>query len=227
MKYKGIIFDLDGVLCHTDGLHYQAWQELALRIGVPFDPEKNARLKGLSRMDSLEQLLGRWRADFSTDEKKALADEKNRRYLELLEARGKALLDPDAPGVLAAARALGLRIAIGSSSKNAKRILELLGIGGSIDVLVDGTDIVRGKPDPEVFLLAAQQLGLEPGVCLVVEDAASGIQAATAAGMDSVFLDGEKETGDDGETYRIRRLTELLLLLQPENPGGTENGGLA
>lgn len=210
MKYQAVLFDLDGVLCQTEELHYQAWKELAGQLGIPYDSETNERMKGLSRKDSLQLLLGRWEGDFSPDEKARMADGKNRRYLELLEERGASLLDPDAIRVLEAVRAKGLKTAIGSSSKNARRILDLLGLPSYFDGIVDGTDIVRGKPDPEVFLLAASRVDADPGVCLVVEDALSGIQSAKAAGMDAVFL--TKAEGDDGETFRIRTLPELLNL---------------
>ena len=210
MKYEAIIFDLDGVLCQTEELHYLAWKELAGQLGIPYDTEINEKMKGLSRKDSLDLLLGRWEGDFSADEKARMAERKNQRYLELLEERGASLLDRDAIPVLEAVRARGFLTAIGSSSKNARRILDLLGLPPYFDGIVDGTDIVRGKPDPEVFLLAASRLDADPESCLVVEDALSGIQSAKAAGMDTVFL--TKTEGNDGEDFRIQSLPELLEL---------------
>jgi len=194
---RGVIFDLDGVLVTTDELHYRAWQQLADEEGIPFDRRINERLRGVSRMDSLAILLERAGRSYDELERVALAERKNVRYRELLRTLTPADVLPGAREMLAELKRRGIRVAVASSSRNARTILDRVGLTGSLfDAIVDGNDITRSKPDPEVFLLAARRLGLAPAECLVVEDAAAGIEAGRRAGM-HVFGIGTPETLPD------------------------------
>lgn len=184
MTIQAVIFDLDGVIVSTDELHYRAWRSLADGLGIPFGREENERLRGVSRMESLEIVLEKWDgAPFTAGEKRAMAEAKNSVYREsLANLTGADIL----PGVLALLDGLGRRgipIAIGSSSRNAAAILSALGLADRFNAVADGTHISRSKPDPEVFLLAARLLGAEASRCLVVEDAEAGVEAAVRAGM--------------------------------------------
>jgi len=179
----GVLFDLDGVLVTTDELHYQGWKRVADEEGIYFDREINHRLRGVSRMESLEILLEQATRVFTPVEKQAMAERKNGYYRALLATLTPADVLPGAVEMLAALRARGIKTAIGSSSKNAPLILERVGMTDAVEVVVDGNQITHSKPDPEVFLLAAERLGLPPAACLVVEDAAAGIEAGRRAGM--------------------------------------------
>ena len=180
---KAIIFDLDGVLVFTDRFHYLAWKALADRLGIYFDETINNRLRGVSRMESLDIILERSEAKYSPEEKEALAAEKNEHYRQLLSSMTPADVSDEVRETLAELRRRGCRLAVGSSSKNARFILERVGLTEAFDAISDGTNITRSKPDPEVFLKAAEFLGEQPGDCAVVEDAFAGIDAAKAAGM--------------------------------------------
>lgn len=212
MRYKGVIFDLDGVICSTDELHYLAWKEIADRCQIPFDREMNDQLRGVSRMESLERILSRGRGEWTQEQKRRLAEEKNARYRELLGTLSEKDILPGVPETLQALRARGLALAIGSSSKNAVVILERLGLSGWFDAVADGTQIKRSKPDPEVFLLAANKLGLPAADCLVVEDAQAGIQAAQAGGMDAASVGPAAEQGIG--TYQLETIYDLLALFK-------------
>ena len=187
-KYKGIIFDLDGVICFTDKYHYRAWKKLADRLGIYFDEEINNRLRGVSRMESLEIILERSDEVFSSEEKQFLAAEKNEEYVKLLAGMSTEDLSEEVKSTLEALREKGYLLAIGSSSKNAKPILQRLGLSDFFDAISDGTNITKSKPDPEVFLKAAEYMNLLPDECLVVEDAKAGIDAAVSGGFDSAGL---------------------------------------
>jgi beta-phosphoglucomutase len=178
-----VIFDLDGVIVSTDEFHYQAWQELADDLHVPFDREANQQLRGVSRMDSLERVLGPRSSAFSLDEKRRLADRKNEAYRALLSRLTPADTLPGVRPLLSELRSAGLRLAIGSSSKNAPEILRRIGLAGTFDTISDGNRISVSKPDPEVFLLAATDMEVDPQECIVVEDAVAGVSAGVAAGM--------------------------------------------
>ena len=208
MKYKGVIFDLDGVICSTDHYHYLAWKALADRLGAYFDETINNRLRGVSRMASLEIVLERYDGELTEEEKLAAAEEKNNTYRELLKQMSPADLSEEVKTTLDALRAKGLLLGIGSSSKNTKFILSRIGLGDYFDKISDGTNITRSKPDPEVFLKAAEYLGLEPKDCLVVEDAVAGVQAAHAAGMDAAAV-GDA-AGSGLAEYSLKRFSELL-----------------
>lgn len=206
-KYTGVIFDLDGVICFTDKYHYQAWKRVADKLGIEFNETINNRLRGVSRMDSLEIILERYDGTLSQAEKEALATEKNDLYRQLLSNMSPADLSPEVKETMDALRAAGLRLAIGSSSKNTKFILERLGLSGYFDAISDGTNITRSKPDPQVFLMAAEFLGMKPESCLVVEDAQAGIQAACAGGFDSAGLGEAAACGR--ATYAMETFSQL------------------
>lgn len=209
MKYKAIIFDLDGVICHTDHYHYLAWKQLADRLGIEFNEKINNRLRGVSRMDSLEIILEKWNGEpFSEEEKLQFAEEKNSIYKELLKKMSVKDLSNEVKETLKHLRTRGLLLAIGSSSKNTRFILGQIGLGDFFDAISDGNNITRSKPDPEVFLMAAEYLKLEPSECLVIEDAKAGIDAAKAAGMDSAAI-GDA-FGYSQATYNLFTFSKLI-----------------
>ena len=210
-QYDAVIFDLDGVICHTDAYHYQAWKALADRLGVPFDEQVNNLLRGVSREESLEIILKHGGLTTLTDEEKRRAcAEKNEIYKGLLDEMSPADLSAEVKDTLDGLRALGIKLAIGSSSKNAKKILERIGLGGYFDAISDGTNITRSKPDPEVFLLAAQYAAADPERCLVVEDARAGIEAACRAGMDSAGI-GDAAMYEKA-SYGMETFSQLLTI---------------
>jgi len=179
----GVIFDLDGVIVSTDECHYLGWKRLADEEGIPFDRQTNSRLRGVSRMESLEIVLERRRRNYSAEERDLLAHRKNCYYRELLQSLSPTDILPGVCELITSLRAHGVRIAIGSSSRNCPLILEKIGLADAFDAVVDGNSIRNSKPDPEVFLKAAELLGLESSDCLVVEDAEAGVRAGLAAGM--------------------------------------------
>lgn len=186
---KCVIFDLDGVLVSTDELHYQAWKHLAKELGIQgFCREDNKRQRGVSRMASLEVVLERAERTYSPEEKEALAAHKNEYYRELLQGLDERGRLPGAIETLQYLKERGIVTAVGSASKNAMLILEKTGLLSWIDHVSSGLDVTKSKPDPEVFLVAAKKAGMEPRQCLVVEDAAAGIQAAAAGGMKSLAV---------------------------------------
>ena len=180
--YKGIIFDLDGVLCHTDHFHYQAWKKLADKLEIPFDETVNNRLRGVSRMESLEIILEKSTREYSQQEKLEFAEEKNEEYKKLLQQMKPSDVSEEVRDTLTLLKK-NFSLAVGSSSKNTKLILEKTDLGKYFDAVADGNDIKNSKPDPEVFLVAAERIHLAPGDCLVVEDAKAGIDAAVAGGF--------------------------------------------
>jgi len=180
---KAVVFDLDGVICSTDEYHYLAWKALADRLGIYFDRKINERLRGVSRMASLDIVLEHSDKDYSDAEKLAFAEEKNSMYRTLLDRMSPADLSEDVSSTLKALREGGYLLTIGSSSKNTKHILKQIGLEGFFDAVSDGTNITHSKPDPEVFLCAAEYLGVSPEKCIVIEDAVAGIQAAKRGGM--------------------------------------------
>lgn len=183
MNIKAIIFDLDGVICHTDQYHFQAWKQLADRLAIPFTERDNDRLRGVSRMESLNIVLEKSPRVYSAQEKLTFAEEKNEAYKRLLLQITPADLPEETLSTLRELRAHGLLLGIGSSSKNTKLILSRLGLADFFDAIADGTEITHSKPDPEVFLLAAEKLGVSPAEALVAEDAGAGIEAAKAGGF--------------------------------------------
>lgn len=209
---KGIIFDLDGVLCSTDEYHYQAWKKLADRLGIYFDRKINDRLRGVSRMASLDIVLERSDVSYSDEEKLALATEKNETYRGLLSNMSPADLSNEVKETLVELRRRGYLMSLGSSSKNSKYILERIGLAGYFDAISDGTNITRSKPDPEVFLKAAEFIGLIPEECLVVEDAVAGIQAAKAGNMAAAGI-GEASSYELTD-YPLSTFSDLLKILK-------------
>ncbi len=189
---QGFLFDLDGVIVDTAVFHYKAWKRLANQLGFDIDEVFNERLKGISRMDSLEEVLRHGGLDFSPEKKEELATRKNEWYLELVDGMTEDDVLPFVLDFLKATKAAGIRIGLGSASKNAPKILSKTGIASYFDVVIDGTKVSRSKPDPEVFLKGAEAFGFDVTECLVFEDAFAGIEAAKAAGMKSVGI-GEQE----------------------------------
>lgn len=179
---KGAIFDLDGVIVDTAKYHYLAWRALANRLGFEFTEADNERLKGVSRMRSLQILLEVGGMDADEDEREQMAETKNKEYVDYISRLEPSELLPGAKEYLLHLRSRGVRIALGSASKNAAFILERLEITELFDAVVDGTKVAKAKPDPEVFLTASAELGLDPADCVVFEDAAAGVEAARAAG---------------------------------------------
>ena len=181
---KGLIFDLDGVLLSTDHFHYLAWKKLADRLGIVFTEKDNERLRGVSRMESLEIVLSlEPSVKLSEDEKMAVATEKNEQYREYLKTMTPDDVSAEVRDTLAALRKKGYALAVGSSSKNTRFILERTQLTDCFDAIADGNDITRSKPDPEVFLKAAELIELDASVCAVIEDAEAGLEAANAAKM--------------------------------------------
>jgi len=209
----GYIFDLDGVLTDTAKYHYQAWKETADHLGIHFTPAHNENLKGISRGESLEWILRSGGLTLSSDEKQALMETKNCRYLELIEGLTQADLLPGLPDYLVRLKGLGKKIILGSSSRNATTIIERLGILEFFDVLVDGNQIRYAKPDPEIFLMGAYKAGLPPEECLVFEDAEAGIAAAKSAGMLAVGVGTSAELKDADIIIRGFDTPEALMLL--------------
>lgn len=194
VEYSCGIFDLDGVLVDTAKYHYLAWKQLADELGFEFTREQNEALKGVSRMKSLELLLGfgHMQEKFSEEEKEQLAEKKNKIYVEYISQLGKEELFPGVVETFEKMKKKGVKIALGSASKNAGMILERLGITPYFDVVVDGNMVHKAKPDPEVFMLAAQKLKIPAENCIVFEDSAAGLEAAKKAGMLAVGI-GKKE----------------------------------
>jgi beta-phosphoglucomutase len=190
---RGVIFDLDGVLVTTDELHYQSWQQITAAEGIDFDRTINHRLRGISRMESLEIVLERSPRRYSAEEKAALAERKTAIFRQLLQSLTPADLLPGALEMVRALRRRGLKTAVASSSKNTPLIMDQLNLWPHFDAVVDGNDITHSKPDPEVFLRAAQRLDLPPTDCLVIEDAVAGVESARRAGM-AVFGIGTPQT---------------------------------
>lgn len=210
-EIKAVIFDLDGVICSTDEQHYQGWQALADRLGIPFSREVNNRFRGVSRMacmDILEEVGGKCYTD---QEKIAYATWKNDYYRELLGEMSPRDLSPEVKSTLDELRARGYILAIGSSSKNTKYILQRLGLEGYFDAISDGTNIVKSKPDPEVFLKAADFISVPYEACLVVEDAVSGVEAAHAAGMKAASV-GDAAANNIGD-HIMKSFSDLLDIL--------------
>lgn len=211
MKVDAVIFDLDGVICYTDEYHYQAWKAMADSIGVPFNREINNRLRGVSRMASLEIVLEKAQGEFSAAEKEALAEQKNELYKKLLARMSPSDLSDEVKTTLDELRCRGYLLAIGSSSRNTPFILRQIGLGEYFDAVSDGNNITRSKPDPEVFEKAAKMLWVDPGRCLVVEDAVSGAEAAHRAGMKAACV-GDASRAGAGD-YNMKTVKDLLEIL--------------
>lgn len=182
-KLRAVIFDLDGVIVSTDEYHFRAWSKIAGQEGITFDRRQNDSLRGVSRMESLELLLGGQAALYSAEQKQALAEQKNEYYRTLLNMLTPQDILPGITPLLKSLKEAGIKRAIGSSSRNAENILTKIGLMDAFDVIVTGNDIQHSKPDPEVYLVAAKKLSEDPSACMVIEDAEAGVEAGYAAGM--------------------------------------------
>jgi beta-phosphoglucomutase len=191
--FRAVIFDLDGVITDTAEFHYLGWQRLADEAGIPFDRDANERLRGLSRRESLLAMLGDH--EVPEDELAAMMERKNGYYVDSLGEMGPEDALPGAVELVEDARARGLAVAIGSSSKNARLVLDKLELTDRFEAIADGHSVEDAKPAPDLFLAAAGLLGVEPAACIVVEDAASGVDAALAAGMTAVGVGPQDRVG--------------------------------
>lgn len=191
---KGLVFDLDGVITDTAKFHYQAWKALADSIGIAIDLQFNEQLKGISRMDSLDRILvhGGKENDYSAAEKEAMAADKNANYVKLLDALTPDDLLPGVKNFLDQAKELNIPCSLASASKNAPFILKKLGVYDYFDTIVDPASLKKGKPDPEIFIKAAQLINLEPSEAIGFEDAQAGIAGIKEAGMYAVGVEGSE-----------------------------------
>lgn len=194
---KAVIFDLDGVLVTTDELHYQAWKRLAEQEGITgFTREDNIRQRGVSRMASLEVVLEKSGKQYSDAEKKVLAEKKNDMYVKSLESLDKSAVLDGVFDFITYLKEKGIRLAVGSASKNTPMILEKTGLADKFDAVSCGLDTQKSKPDPEVFLIAADRINIPYSECLVVEDSDAGIEAAKAGGMYALAVGAAKNNPD-------------------------------
>ncbi|MEC1718608.1 beta-phosphoglucomutase [Schinkia azotoformans] len=209
-QLQAIIFDLDGVITNTAEFHYQAWKQLADKLNIPFNREFNEELKGISRMESLEKILihGNRQNDFSDSEKMMLAAEKNQQYIKLIERLTPADILPGIKQLIKDCKKKKIMLALASASKNARTVIKALGLDNVFDVIVDAKTIQNGKPDPEIFLTAANLLNVEVSSCIGIEDAAAGVEAIKAAGMYAVGV-GKKETFEKAD-YVVEKNDELV-----------------
>jgi beta-phosphoglucomutase len=187
-EIKACLFDLDGVIVDTAKYHFIAWRELAGELGFEFTEEDNERLKGVSRMTSLEILLEIGGVSLPDEMKNRLANQKNERYVSYITKMTPHEILPGVVGFLDQLKKAGVKMAIGSASKNTPLILERVGLSQFFDAVIDGNKVSRAKPDPEVFLKGASELGVEPSECMVFEDAAAGVEAAVRGGMKCVGI---------------------------------------
>lgn len=207
MTKKGFIFDLDGVIVDTAKYHYLAWKKLANSLDIDFTEEENEQLKGVSRVKSLEKILS-WGNKTLTDEQfKGLMAEKNEDYLNHISNMDEDEILPDVPRVLHLLKEEQQAISLGSASKNARTILDQVNLKSAFDAIVDGNDVSKAKPDPEVFLIAAEQLGVNPKDCIVFEDSVAGVEAANVANMISIGIGSEDVLGH--AQYVFKDFTEI------------------
>lgn len=192
MSIKACIFDLDGVIVDTAKYHFLAWKKLADELNINFTKEDNEKLKGVSRMKSLEIILDLGKLQFDAETKNKLAEKKNKWYLEYIQKLDKSEVLPGVEKFLTGLRQQGIKIALGSASKNARLILKNIQMENYFDAIIDGTKITKAKPDPEVFLASAEELHIKPEECVVFEDAEAGVQAALRGGMKAVGIGSEK-----------------------------------
>ena len=209
MMVKALIFDLDGVIVTTEHNHFVAWKRTAESLGIPFEEEHNELLKGVSRVDSLKKILELGAKTISTEEFDALLISKNAFYVDSIQDLNQTDLLPGVLSLLQEATSKGIKLGIGSSSKNANFILKLLKIDHFFDVVIDGNGVEHPKPHPEVFLNGAKALNLAPTECIVFEDAASGITAAKAGGFLAIAV-GNPNIAEMADTY-FNDLTEFSL----------------
>ncbi len=207
MSTIGFIFDLDGVIVDTAKYHYLAWKNLANELGFEFTHEQNELFKGVSRKRCLEILLEIGGIKATQEQFDTWMIEKNVDYLQYIDKMDASEILPDVPKVLDFLKAKNIPIALGSASKNAKPILEKVNLLSYFDTIVDGNNVTKAKPDPEVFLIAADKLGVSPSKCVVFEDAVAGIQAANAANMVSIGI-GDSNVLNEAK-YNFNNFTEI------------------
>ncbi|WP_243296969.1 beta-phosphoglucomutase [Bacillus litorisediminis] len=208
-KELGILFDLDGVITDTAELHYKAWKKLADSLQIPFDHKVNESLKGLSRMDSLEALLGSQSDFFAKEEKEKLAAQKNQDYRNLLEGLTAEDVLPGIKPFLIDLKKREIPIGLASASKNAPYVLEKLEISSFFDQIVDPSEVAHGKPAPDIYVKGAEQLGISPSHCIGIEDAVSGIQAIKGAGMLAIGIGKAAILKDAGADLVLADTREL------------------
>ncbi|RCT53912.1 beta-phosphoglucomutase [Winogradskyella sp. KYW1333] len=207
MNKKGFIFDLDGVIVDTAKYHYLAWKELANSLGIDFTEKENEQLKGVSRVRSLEKILSWGNKTLPQDEFTRLMATKNDEYLSYINKMNESELLPEVKDRLTFIKNKKQGIALGSASKNARYIIEKVDVKDMFDAVVDGTDVSKAKPDPEVFLIAAKLLNIEPENCIVFEDSVAGVQAANTAKMISIGIGSEEVLGE--ADYVFKDFTEI------------------
>ncbi|MFP1649228.1 beta-phosphoglucomutase [Enterococcus mundtii] len=197
--FKGVLFDLDGVITDTAEFHYRAWKKLGEEIGILIDRNFNEQLKGVSREDSLTLLLayGKKENDFSNEEFAALAKRKNEYYLEMIQEITPADVFPGIVPLLTELKKAGIKVALASASKNGPLLLDKMQLTGYFDAIADPSKVASGKPAPDIFLLAAKEIGLEATDCLGIEDAKAGIQAIIASGAYPVGVGRKEDLGED------------------------------
>lgn len=217
MELKAIIFDLDGVICSTDEYHYLAWKTLADELGIYFDRDINKRLRGVSRMASLEIILERSEKLYTPEEKQELAAVKNGRYVELLQNLSPSEILAGIPELLTECKTHGIKTALASASRNAPFIIHKLGLEKAFDYIANAAVVARSKPAPDIFLAAAAGLGIEPEHCIGIEDAQAGIEAIHAAGMKAVGIGSADTLGDadllvhETKALKYSRITEFFV----------------
>ncbi|WP_299709277.1 beta-phosphoglucomutase [uncultured Tenacibaculum sp.] len=207
MNKKGFIFDLDGVIVDTAKYHFLAWKKLANDLGIDFTEDQNEQLKGVSRVKSLEKILNWGGVSISEEEFNQLMDKKNQDYLSYIETMTKDEILVDVPKVLDLLKDENQGVALGSASKNARTILKKVALYDTFDAIVDGTNVSKAKPDPEVFMIAAKNLDIQPEHCIVFEDSIAGIQAANAANMVSIGI-GEEDVLSEAD-FVFQDFTEI------------------
>lgn len=209
-QYKAVIFDLDGVICHTDKFHYLAWKKICDEKHLIFNEDINQKLKGVSRKESYQIILDENNIKENDDEIEKTIMKKNNYYKEYLNSMDSSYVSDDVKNTLKKLKEKGILIAIGSSSKNAKFILEKINLSNSFDAISDGTNITKSKPDPEVFIKAAQMLNVDCKNSYVVEDAYSGIQAALNANMKAFAFNQNQTKFNNEEVIKIQQISQIL-----------------
>ncbi|HEY5690758.1 MAG TPA: beta-phosphoglucomutase [Cyclobacteriaceae bacterium] len=210
---KACIFDLDGVIVDTAKYHFLAWKKLAGEMGIELTEQDNERLKGVGRMESLEIILSMGGISKSAEEKVELTEKKNTWFVEFIQAMKKEEIFEGVISLFSELKQNKIKIGLASSSKNAQAVISKLGIADWFEVAVDGTMIKKSKPDPEIFLMAAQQLQVIPEDCIVVEDAEAGVEAAKSAGMKCIGVGNYRQLGKaDQVIAHIKELNYHMLI---------------
>jgi len=189
---KACIFDLDGVIVDTAKYHFKAWQRLARHLEIPFTEEDNEKMKGISRMDSLEIILGLGTKQYSERDKQKFCMTKNTWYLESTQRMNSKDILPGITEFIAHLKDNNIKVALGSASKNARLVLDIIGIKDEFEIIIDGNDVMNSKPDPEVFLKGATGLNVLPNEAIVIEDSAKGVDAAISGGFYSIGIGSEE-----------------------------------